>query len=157
MYEKPQNLPVEITAYDTCFPGADSMTVEDRSIIMYSPHPEKTSEFLSLFGLKKTEGTGEDLVLEGRFALGGVTFGVRKADAVEWRLDKTGWSSVGFLSSNVQKELEKVQAAGYEVTWAEELEVNHRRMNIGFCKGPFGEIVEIISLQRSKENSGAVD
>lgn len=146
MYEKPQKLPIEITMYDTCFPGIDSMSVENHSIVMYSTHPEKTSEFLSLFGLKKTEQTGDDLMLEGRFALGGVTFGIRKADAVEWKLDKTGWSSVGFLSSNVQKELDRVKAAGYEVTCAEELEVNHRRMNIGFCKGPLGEIIEIISL-----------
>ena len=148
MYEKPGNPPIEITAYDTCFSGIEGMAAEGHSIVIYSPHPEKTAEFLSLFGLKKVEQDGAELALEGRFALGGVTFLVRKADAVEWSLDKTGWSSVGFLSSNVQKELKKVQEAGYEVTCAEELEVNHRRMNIGFCKGPFGEIIEIISLQK---------
>lgn len=148
MYEKPGNPPIEITAYDTCFSGIESMAAEGHSIVIYSPYPEKTAEFLSLFGLKKVEQDGAELALEGRFALGGVTFLVRKADAVEWSLDKTGWSSVGFLSSNVQKELKKVQEAGYDVTCAEELEVNHRRMNIGFCKGPFGEIIEIISLQK---------
>lgn len=148
MYEKPQNLPIEITAYDTCFSGRKSMAVENNSIIMYSPYPEKTIEFLSLFELKRAGRKGNDFVLEGRFVLGGVTLQVRDANIVEWKLDKTGWSSVGFLSSNVLKELKKVQDAGYEVTCTEQLEVNHRRMNIGFCKGPFGEIIEIIGLQK---------
>ncbi|MCM1213723.1 MAG: hypothetical protein NC331_00485 [Lachnospiraceae bacterium] len=148
LYEKVQDVPVEITAYDTCFQGEDSMDVENSTVIMYSPDPGKTSEFLASLGLKKMESCGDELFLEGKFALGRVSCAIRKVNAVEWKLDKTGWSSICFLSSDTKKELQRIQAAGYNVTSVEELTVNQKRMDIGFCTGPFGEIVEIISIKR---------
>lgn len=148
MYAGAQTIPIEVTAYDTCHLGRDSMTVEKERIILYSPEPERTAQFLMLFGLREVRRSEGEFVLEGRFVLGGVVVGVRKADAVEWRLDKEGWSSLGFLAGDARKELDRIRAAGCDVTDVEELEVNQRLLRIGFCVGPFGEIMEVISIKK---------
>lgn len=153
MYENKQLPPIEITAYDTCFKGRDSMSMENGMPVIFSPNPEKTAAFLVLFGLKQTHSDNTESVLEGNFVLGGpITIRIKKADTAEWKLDKAGWSSICFLSSDSFKELKKLSAAGYAVTDVEELDVNQKRMSIGFCKGPFGEIIEIISVKRSNES-----
>lgn len=149
MYEKAGALPVEITAYDSCFSGRNNMIVENDAIIFYSPDPPKTMAFLMLFGFKEEQTGEERFVLKGNYILGvSVTVRIIKTDYVEWKLDKTGWSSLGFLSSDAEKELSRLSAAGYYVTDVEELQVNNNLMNIGFCRGPFGEIIEIISIKR---------
>ncbi len=150
LYERKGGLPVEITAYDTCFCGTDSLALKEDTIMVYSPEPYKTAEFLMMFGLKKERADADGLLLIGGFVIGGpLTVRVSQADSAEWMLDKTGWSSLGFLSNDSQRELARLSAAGYETTDAEELEVNQKPMNIGFCRGPFGEIIEIISIKRS--------
>ncbi len=150
LYERKGGLPVEITAYETCFSGTDSLAFKDDTVTVYSPEPYKTAEFLMMFGLKKNQDIDNGLILIGRFVIGGpLTVRVSQADSAEWKLDKTGWSSLGFLSNDSQRELARLSAAGYETTDTEELIVNQKLMNIGFCSGPYGEIIEIISIKRS--------
>lgn len=150
MYERKGALPIEITAYDSCFSGVSSMDMENDSILIYSPDPAETADFFMLLGLKSERLDKTAFVLKGSFILGGsITLRILQSGMAGWKLDKAGWSSLGFLSGDSQKELRRMHDAGYEVTDAEELIVNQKAMNIGFCKGPFGEIIEIISLKRS--------
>ena len=149
MLSKEGSVPIEITMYD-CVDNIDTgMKLKDNVLEWEVRNVEITEEFLMALGARK--GNDNQLTLKGFFDKTPLEIKLTKKVDIETQsfLDINGFSSLGLVVDNVNRELDKLQKNGYYVTGVNEIEVNKKRMEIGFVVGLNNEIVELISVRKS--------
>lgn len=152
---KENNIPIEITQYPMVS-GANSNLILDKSkIYWYVKELEEAVKFFSILGMKVIARDENSVELSITPFLDKKEYVIHflresKKETVPY-LDVQGFSSVGLLVDSAEKNLKKISQKGFYVTEISKLKVNGKWLDIGFAEGKNGEIVELISLLKSKE------
>jgi hypothetical protein len=117
-------------------------------IELRTANPEKTSQFLSQFGLRPLEQNRldfYDLLKKRKY-----TIQLSPGEIIPPPLDRDGFGCLTFLTSKLERELNRLLNEGFEVSSPEKLTVGPNQVEIGFVKGLSGEIIELIELQNGR-------
>jgi len=132
---KPKNSTRQATPTDSTI---DTVRVRTSSI-------DSSQEFWTTLGL---ESSGENtLQFDDATSQASVTFELRTVDRCpeRTRLDASGFPCIAFVTTSLERDRERMSAAGYEVTDVSEIELPHRTMDVSFIIGPDGVPVELVS------------
>jgi hypothetical protein len=113
---------------------------------------EKSIAFWECFGFKLVRTKTDFALLEFRSVLTADIYQIylqerRISDGLPY-LDDSGFSCIAFISNSTKNERNLLDRKGFATTEIEELNLNHRVLNIFLARGFCGELVEIIDVQR---------
>lgn len=149
MLTKEDRIPIEITMYDRVDKIDTGLSLNGNTLEWKVCDIGKAEEFLMLFGAKKEKES--ELILKGFFDKAPLRIKLTENyNKNEPYLDIDGFSSLGLVVDNVNRELVKMKGKGYFVTDVNEIIVNKKKMEIGFVVGENNEIIELISVGKSE-------
>lgn len=121
-------------------------------LIVKAANIKKSIIFWGRFGFKVVEEGGDFAKLELKSLLDQSTYQVflQESDYKDDKpcLDDRGFNCIAFVSNSAKNEKDFLNKKGIETTEIEEINLNHKRLDIFFAIGPSGELVEIIGVKR---------
>lgn len=144
--------PIEITQYPSVDGINNNISLQERKLQWLVGDIAAAEDFFGSIGFKCVEDNPNKKRMEIKpfFDKAGFEIVLLKSDeyvSIE-RLDVLGYSSVGLVVDNVEKEIKKIQEKGFFCSGVSVITVAGKAMNIGFAKGKNGEIAELISVVR---------
>lgn len=144
-------VPIEITQYETVSDIKNKMNINGSEIIFFTQNVNESKRFFSCFDMKTRFDSDKLAELYFQPFLDSHEWTIRlckndvKEEAV---LDICGFSSIGIIVDKLEKVIEKVKIEGFITTGISQLLVNGKLLEIAFCNGFYGEVVELISFSK---------
>jgi len=122
------------------------------TIVFKTPSIEASFQFWTHFGFKPQELTETYAKLEFKTPFNRYPFYIiltkdkTNCTSKKMYLNSNGFSYMAFITNSDESEKKRLIGNALNVTQTDTIDVNNKRLNIFFVKGPCNEFVEIISL-----------
>lgn len=138
--------PIEITAYPSCFQGAERYELQEQLIRIFTPDVEATADFYAKLGFRQEDA---DLVMKPMLDQREVRLRPEEASDREKTcyLDQQGYGSLAFVVDNGARQKKQLDGLGIYTTEIQELMVNGKLLKIFFAKSSAGDLVEFIGVR----------
>lgn len=143
-------IPIEVTQYPSVKNVNNDISLNQRAIEWKVKSIKESMGYFETVGFKCIDETNTYAIMKLKPFLDKEPIEISLLEteqiSAEGFLDVFGYSSLGLLVDNVEMELNKFAARNFVTTEVNSLEVNGKKMNVAFTKGPSNEIIELIAV-----------